>query len=44
MVNRLRIQELLALLIEARNKNKRREYVAVLYELLRPTLEDKENG
>jgi len=41
MVDKARIRELLALLIESRNKNKRREYVAVLYELLRPVLESK---
>lgn len=42
MVDKARIRELLALLIETRNKNKRREHVAVLYELLRPVLGDQD--
>lgn len=40
MVDRERIRELLSLLIETRSKKERREYVAVLYELLRLVMGD----
>ena len=41
-INKERIRELLALIIEKRGKMQRREYVAALYELLRPVLEEGE--
>ena len=43
MADKLRIWELLKLLVETHNKGKRREYAAALRELLRPVLEDKED-
>ena len=39
-IDRERILELLALIVDERGKKQRREYVAALRELLRPVLED----